>query len=97
MKPSNLDIKQLEDIATLKADMSTVKSDIKDVKKQIGDFIKSADKKYATKEEVRSLRAANKDIKTELVWTKEKLFDVTTKVASLASTVGLLTKLMGLW
>ena len=34
-KKSSLDIKQLEDIATLKADISTLKSDVRDIKQTV--------------------------------------------------------------
>jgi len=96
-----VDIKQLEDIATLKAQMTTVISGQQSLERKFDSFVKAADKKYATKDEVKQLRTqSNKntdDLKHEVSWTREKLFDLATKVASLTSTVALITKLMGIW
>ncbi len=90
MKPSTLDIKQLEDIATLKADMRTVKSDLKDVKKKIEDFIDTADKKYATKEELANIKV---DVRSNT----DKIWHITKDIATLGTAVALVTKLVGLW
>lgn len=87
---SKVDVKQLEDIATLKADMITVKSDVKDVKKTLEQFIATADAKYATKEELNVIR-------TEVSKNESRLWSLTKEVATIGTSVALLTKLLGLW
>lgn len=87
---SSMDIKQLEDIATLKADMKTVKSDLKDVKSQISRFIESADNKYATKQEMA-------EIKKQVSKNESRIYSIAKDVAFWSALAAITAKSLGYW
>lgn len=92
------------EIGILMADITNLKDNQKEMKEgqhriedKLDKFIGSADKKYATKEEVKSLQEENKRQDKEIKWTREKTIGVIKDVAMTLGMAILGTKTVGVW
>jgi ElaB/YqjD/DUF883 family membrane-anchored ribosome-binding protein len=67
------------------SDITNIKSTLDKVINKLDAFIDKADTKYATKDELKSLksdiRATDAEMKTEMKWSKEKIFAIAKDVA----------------
>jgi hypothetical protein len=90
MRKTSLDVKQIEDTATLKADMTTMKADIKGLREDFKAFVAKADEHYATKKEVA-------DLKCEVTGNTRSIWKLSKEVATWGVYITILSKLAGLW
>lgn len=88
--PSKLDLKQLEDIATLKADTNTLKADTAEIKKTLSELKDSLPKTFATNQRVDSLEK-------QISKNENRLYTLAKEVTTWGTTIGLMTKLLGMW
>ena len=67
------------------------------IENKLDDFIKTADYKYATKEELCELKKHNEEQDNQIEWTKSKIVDLIIKVSNILIILGLGTKAFGAW
>lgn len=67
------------------------------IESKLDSFIDSADKKYATKEELHELKLINERQEKDISWSKEKILDLSVKITNIAVIIGLGTKAFGIW
>lgn len=65
--------------------------------RKMSDFIDCADKKYATKEELNSIKENIKENKTETKELRRDYVDLAIKLGMIGAAVALLTKSIGAW
>jgi hypothetical protein len=85
------------EIAMMVEQIKNLKATTDRIENKLDKFIDTADNKYATKEELHSLRQDSYRQEKGLEWTKEKIFDIVTKIASLGAIVAFGSKALGLW
>lgn len=67
------------------------------IENKLDDFIKTADNKYATKEELCELKKYNEKQDNQIEWTKSKILDLIIKVSNIMLILGFGTKALGIW
>jgi predicted RNase H-like nuclease (RuvC/YqgF family) len=85
------------ELGEINMEIKSLKDTTGRIENKLDKFIDCADKKYATKEELHALRQDSYRQDRDLQWTKEKIFDLALKVASLVSIIGFGSKALGFW
>jgi len=85
------------EIGSMAEQIKNLKNTTDRIEDKLDKFIDSADKKYATKEEVCAIRDENKEQNKEIQWTKSKIVDLTIKLANVLALIGLGGKALNLY
>ena len=85
------------EISMMVEQIKNLKATTDRIEDKLDKFIDTADAKYATKQELNLLRIDNDKQDKEISWTREKIIDLTVKVANILIILGLGTKALGVW
>jgi hypothetical protein len=85
-----------QELGAMMAEIKNLKDTTNRIENKLDLFIDTADRKYATKEELYALKEANKRQDEDISWTKEKIIDLLMKAASVTAIVVFGAKASGL-